>query len=109
VTVTDPTPGVTLYDRAALDYPGFTSSTRTVKDSDLVVNGQVAFSLNCNNTNPDPSVGLQHQLIVIVADQMFDPGNPGNLEALQKPGLYVESTWQVDMSCMATSGTGTTQ
>jgi hypothetical protein len=103
VAVTDPTPNAQLYFRAHLDYPPYSLSTRPVVLPRAVPNGQISITLDCNDVNPDPSVGLQHQLIVIVADQMFDPYKQGNLEALVKPGLYTEDFWQVDMSCPGAS------
>jgi len=97
--VVDNPAAVSLWWRAVLDYPEHPTSQRQVMPQTPVAGSSFGFRLDCG-VNPDASVGPQHELTVIVADQQFDSGNAANPEALQKHGNVIARDWQVLMNCV---------
>jgi hypothetical protein len=88
---------VSLWYRAVLDYPEHPTSLRQVQPQTPIASNTFDFTLSCG-VNPDVTVGTQHELTLIVADQQFDLNNAAP-EALLHPGNYIESYWHVIMSC----------
>ncbi|HVV52218.1 MAG TPA: hypothetical protein VHO06_21290 [Polyangia bacterium] len=118
VQVTDSQAGVKLYDRWAIDYPPYSSITRTggpvaqiapPANGGSINSALPPFHLDCG-INPAPNSNSTHQLTLIVADSpimdlvLADPNHA--LDTLADPvdGHVVHAFWTVVMPCQASSG-----
>jgi hypothetical protein len=104
-------PGTTLWWRWALDYPPFMSGITFAPPQQPLSPpasgqpGRIDITLDCTD-NANPSVGLEHQLFLLVANQPFIVTSPPTLDTVADPtpDSVISNSWPVDISCGVTTG-----
>jgi hypothetical protein len=103
VTVGDPNVNDDLNYEWVVDFPPFTTNTRTLAQGSIPHNANgstirppISVVVNCNVNLATGAV--QHQLLAIIADRSFS-GQGIALDEVVAPGFAVRATWPFQISC----------